>query len=108
MSPTKLATPCRTPRCRAIAGPRGLCAGHARAYERRRGTAAERGYGAAWRVLRRRILARDPICRDESDCSEPSVEVDHIQPKILGGDDDPANLRGLCQYHNRARRPERV
>ena len=105
---TKLATPCRTPRCPDVAGPRGLCAGHARDYERRRGTAAERGYGAAWRELRRVILRRDRMCRDESGCSEPSAEVDHIIPKVQGGSDDPANLRGTCVYHNRSRRPERA
>jgi len=105
--PTRPATPCRTPRCPAIAGPRGLCAGHARDYERRRGTAAERGYDAAWRELRRFILARDPICW-ETGCDEPSVEPDHIIPKVFGGSDDPTNLRGSCLYHNRARRPERV
>ena len=107
MSPTKLATPCRTPRCPAVAGPRGLCAGCARAYERQRGTAAERGYGWSWQVLRRRILARDPRCQ-EPVCNEPSVEVDHIIPKVHGGSDSPANLRGMCVYHNRSRRPERA
>jgi len=106
--PTRVATPCLTPRCPAVAGRSGLCAGHARSYERRRGTAAQRGYGWSWQVRRRRILARDPICRHESGCTEPSVEVDHIIPKALGGDDDPSNLRGTCVYHNRSRRPERV
>ncbi len=102
--PTKLATPCRTPGCPTIAGRRGLCAGHARDYERRRGTAAQRGYGAAWRKeLRPFILRRDPTCRNESGCSEPSVEVDHILPKAEGGSDHPANLRGSCVYHNRSR-----
>jgi len=94
-------------RCPHVAGRSGLCAGHARAYERRRGTAAERGYGWSWQVLRRRILARDPRCQEPA-CNEPSVEVDHIRPKVFGGSDDPANLRGTCVYHNRARRPERA
>ena len=107
VSPTKIATPCRMSRCPAIAGPRGLCHGCSRAYERRRGTAAQRGYGAAWRKLRLRILVRDPTCKVRG-CDEPSVEPDHIQPKVHGGSDDPANLRGTCVYHNRSRRPVRA
>jgi len=95
LSPTKLATPCRTPRCPHVAGQRGLCAGHARDYERRRGTAAERGYGDAWRELRRFILRRDPICKA---CGQaPSKEADHIIPRSQGGSDEPANLQGLCK-----------
>jgi len=103
---TALAAPCRTPRCPNAGGPRGLCRQHGRAYECSRGTAAQRGYGAAWRQLRVPILRRDPVCKVEPGCSEPSVEVDHIQPKALGGTDDPSNLRGTCVYHNRARRPQ--
>jgi len=101
---TALAAPCRTPRCPNVAARSGLCRACSRAYERRRGTAAQRGYGAAWRQLRPFILRRDPICQ-EPGCREPSMEVDHIQPKVLGGTDDPRNLRGTCVYHNRARRP---
>ena len=92
---TKLATPCRTPRCPAIAGPRGLCAGHARAYERQRGTAAQRGYGTMHRQWRAAILARDVICRA---CGKsPSREADHVIPLSQGGGWSLANGQGLCK-----------
>ena len=92
--PTKLATPCRMSHCPHVAGRSGLCAGHARAYERRRGTAAQRGYGGAWRQLSRAIVRREPICRA---CGQaPSRQADHIIPRSQGGNDDPANLQGLC------------
>ena len=91
-----LATPCRTPRCPATAGPRGLCAGHARAYERSpQRQAAKAFYGTPeWRALRRFVLARDPVCKD---CGQaPSRHADHITPRSQGGTDDPSNLQGLC------------
>lgn len=53
-----------------------------------------------WARIRRRILARDPICTWPAGCSARSTEVDHIGR----ADDhsDPA-LRGLCQAHHRER-----
>src|SRR3972149_4933703 len=63
VSPTKLAPPCRTPRCPAVAGPRGLCAGCARAYERQRGTSTQRGYGWSGQGPPRRTLSRGPSGR---------------------------------------------
>jgi 5-methylcytosine-specific restriction protein A len=66
-----------------------------------RGSAASRGYGAAWRELRRQVLARDPVCRE---CGRRvSVTVDHVTPKSLGGTDDPSNLRGLCGTCHKAK-----
>ena len=95
MSPALIATPCRTPRCPHVAGRSGLCAGHARDYERRRGTAAQRGYGAAHRQWRAAVLARDPICKD---CGKaPSTEADHITPLSQGGGWSLANGQGLCK-----------
>ena len=92
---TKVATSCRTPRCPAVAGPRGLCVGCSRAYERRRGTAAQRGYGATHRRWRAAILARDPVCRA---CGQaPSREADHITPLSQGGGWSLENGQGLCK-----------
>src|SRR5437667_243501 len=49
-----------------------------RAYDARRGTAAERGYDAAHRNWRAAILARDPIC---TACGkERATYADHIIP----------------------------
>ena len=66
------------------------------AYNRRRGSAAKRGYDRKWRKTRARIIARDPICRAPG-CIHPSTDVDHIVPKALGGSDDDDNLQGLCK-----------
>lgn len=63
-------------------------------------SSAARGYGAAWRKLRLRILARDMhLCQCEQ-CAQravplPATDVDHIKPKAQGGTDDEQNLRAL-------------
>ncbi len=33
----------------------------------------------------------------------PTVEVDHIIPKALGGTDERSNLQGLCRSHHSAK-----
>ncbi|MCK4609492.1 MAG: HNH endonuclease, partial [Gammaproteobacteria bacterium] len=55
------------------------------AFDRRRGSAAKRGYGRRWQRLRAAVLSTDPIC-----CmchSEVATVVDHIIPKRMGGND---------------------
>lgn len=59
----------------------------------------ERGYGAAWDKLRRRVLIRDkhlcqPCLRVQR--VTPATEVHHIQAKADGGSDDPENLVSIC------------
>lgn len=59
-----------------------------------RGSATQRGYGAAWQRIRDVVLAEEPVCRA---CKRlPATDVDHIIPKRHGGTDDRANLQGLC------------
>ncbi len=96
----RIATSCGTPGCPAIAKRRGLCIDCQRTRERQRGNATERGYGAAWQRLRKMILSRDPVCRDESGCSEPSTDVDHVISRAHGGSNNPSNLQGLCHSHH--------
>lgn len=48
-----------------------------------------------WKTLRLIILARDPICKICNNAG--AVEVDHIKPLHLGGDDSHTNLQGLCK-----------
>ena len=94
-------SPCLVQRCPALAVRGGRCAEHARQHDRQQGTAAQRGYGYAWRQLRRRILARNPTC---TICRQaPAVEVDHIIPRSQGGTDDESNLRATCRLCNRSR-----
>lgn len=66
----------------------------------RRGTAAERGYGAEWQRLRKRILKRDNwLCRScrEVGIVKSATNVDHITPRAEGGTEDENNLQSLCK-----------
>jgi len=59
----------------------------------------ERGYGAAWDKLRRRVLIRDKhLCQPclRLQRVTPAREVDHITPKAQGGTDDESNLQSIC------------
>lgn len=98
--PSKPLSPCPAAGCpkRVVPGEK-RCADHAlpaRAYyDDRRGTSAQRGYGATWRKLRLLILHRDPLCKACG--AAASAEVDHVVPKRLGGTDAEENLQGLCK-----------
>lgn len=76
------------------------------ALQERRGTSAQRGYGARHRKWRKIILARDPICRG---CDRaPSRIADHIVPLEFGGDWEIENGQGLCwACHEWKKRRER-
>ena len=102
--PWKLSGPCAQPGCPELAIKAGRCAAHqgqrpptaswaSAESDRWRGTPAERGYGAEWQRLRRRILKRAPFCQM---CGDKATQVDHVLPKAQGGTDDEWNLQGLC------------
>ena len=113
---------------------KGRCSRHAKAkvqaYDRQRGTASERGYGADWSRWRKATLRdydlslcgdRPPMApaTDDSLCLKqgmlrPGNDLDHIQP-ITGKDDprrfDPSNVQFLCDSepnfcHSRKRQRE--
>lgn len=70
-----------------------------KAGERPRASAAARGYDARWRKVRKRYLARNPVCEDCQEQGDVTVAdmVDHIIPLRAGGARlDPRNLRALC------------
>ena len=51
-----------------------------------------------WKTQRLIVLRRDSyIC---AYCGEPANEVDHIQPRVLGGTDDLDNLVAACRRCN--------
>jgi len=56
-------------------------------------------YGGAWRKLRDRRMNTEPLCRHctENGFVTPAVEVDHIKPKALGGEDTWENTQSLCK-----------
>lgn len=111
--PTRAMRPCAAPGCAALVASGQHCAEHqpARQREDDRPNAHQRGYSARWRVLRLRILARDPVCTDPYGVHAirgevvPSVDIDHIINKRDGGQDRADNLRGLCHScHSRRTR----
>lgn len=91
---------CAAPACPALITAGRFCEAHADREPRRtwspdRPPPEKRGYGTAWRKLRKIILHRDPICRV---CGiAPATEVDHVTPLAAGGDNSDENLRGICE-----------
>jgi 5-methylcytosine-specific restriction protein A len=73
-----------------------------REYDRQRGSAASRGYGARWRRLRRLVLNRHPLCADpysmhaERGEVVAAIDVHHVTSKRDGGTDAFDNLQALC------------
>lgn len=67
-----------------------------RAADRRRPSAAARGYGSEWRRTRARYLREHPLC--ENACGRPARDVHHIDGRGPAGPrgHDPANLLALC------------
>ena len=50
--------------------------------------------------LRRYILARDQGCTADGCTSRHRLQVHHIVPRSLGGDNHPDNLTTLCWFHH--------
>lgn len=87
---------CLEPGCTAKARRKPRCPKH----ERRVGTTAQRGYGAAWQRLSRAYLHAHPMC--ECGCGRRSEHTDHMVSKARGGTDDWSNLQALsCPCHSR-------
>jgi 5-methylcytosine-specific restriction protein A len=88
--------PCLEPNCGQFAVYRGRCPDHRRRYGRRR---YADGNGSLyrtkrWRILRRRRLYLEPLCRG---CGELATDVDHIVPIGEGGSKwELSNLQSLC------------
>lgn len=101
---------CRSPDCGEIAPQGGLCPSCRRAewreVDRRRPSAAERGYGERWRRIRAAFLREQPICVD---CGGRAHVADHDPISrvelVRQGDPDPDafhHLRPRCaSCHNR-------
>jgi 5-methylcytosine-specific restriction protein A len=107
MSPTRPLPTCRYPGCPARV-PSGFCPEHQslspKFANKARGSASQRGYGAAWRHIRAQVLREEPLCVL---CSQQTparttlaTHVDHVVPKAAGGTDERSNLRGLCAAHH--------
>lgn len=105
--PQKLKHPCNKPGCPELTTD-PYCPAHAKqkqqAYDSRRGTAAERGYGARWQARRLTFLKKYPLCRhcEGEDQLKGATVVDHIIPhkgdKVLFWDE--LNWQPLCKRHH--------
>lgn len=98
-------SPCTSPRCTHYAVKRGRCDKHQpKEWNHKGKSSSERGYGKAWRRLRKIVLVADGyMCRM---CKEEGVytkadEVDHITPKSQGGTDAISNLQSICKPHHK-------
>lgn len=89
---TSVPRPCAKHPCNELVRGGSYCPEHDRAYDRRRPSAAKRGYGAAWRRVRAAVLADDPFCYA---CGEPANEVDHIDGDSRNNRRE--NLRSACK-----------
>lgn len=74
------------------------------AFDRTRGSAAERGYDKDWFRLRHHFLKANPICC-VAGCGRPTEHVDHIRSirehpelRLVW-----ANLRPMCASHHNSR-----
>ena len=67
----------------------------ARAYDRRRGKTAARGYDGTWRKLRLMVLREQPLCA----CGRVATEVDHIIPIAKAPELrlEMSNLQAMCK-----------
>ncbi|WP_035430878.1 HNH endonuclease [Bacillus sp. UNC322MFChir4.1] len=78
--PSKPLRPCSHHRCSNLTKER-YCDDHKhlvkQQYEKDRGSAAQRGYGARWRKARAYFLSHNPICVR---CGDIATIVDHIIP----------------------------
>lgn len=77
----------------------GRCPDCLRAAERRRGSAAKRGYGRAWERIRAAYLEKHPTC-EYPDCDELATDVNHIDGCGPFGDNSDDNLEALCHPHH--------
>lgn len=72
---------CLEPGCPQLV-PRGRCATHARIVDRRRGSAAERGYGTRWAKLSRAFRQQYPLCGMRPDGQAPVMSLCHERGEI--------------------------
>ncbi|WP_045573628.1 HNH endonuclease [Desulfosporosinus sp. I2] len=102
--PMKPRRPCSHPSCPELTSDR-YCDKHQKQvtqeYDRRRGSAASRGYGSRWRKASKRFLEEHPLCVacEREGKLTPSKIVDHIKPHK--GDMmlfwDESNWQALCK-----------
>ncbi len=68
-----------------------------RAYQKRRGSAASRGYGGEWRRVRLEQLKKQPLCEEclQVERIEIATTVHHIDHDQRNN--NPSNLMSMCR-----------
>ena len=70
-------------------------------------SAAERGYGAEHRAIRKQVLIEEPLCRlciaEGITPPRPTAVADHIVNQAEGGQTVRSNYQGLCWPHSKAK-----
>jgi 5-methylcytosine-specific restriction protein A len=103
--PPRIPKPCRVNSCSQTTTDRtGYCDSHADkrtnwAQHQNGKSDTQRGYGWAWRKLRKQILERDShLCQEclRAGRVTQAATVDHITPKSQGGTNASTNLQSLC------------
>jgi 5-methylcytosine-specific restriction protein A len=98
--PTAPKRPCATPGCPKLVARGRRCPEHAREEERRRGSAARRGYDKAWQQVRAAYLASHRVCECSPGCTELAVDVHHRDGAGPRGDNTWPNLQALAHGHH--------
>lgn len=100
--PFRSPRPCTQPGCTELVTSGSHCSIHAKKADEQRGSAAERGYGSAWRKIRNAFLQKHPWCADPYGYHQGmhvmAAHVDHKLPLKAGGTNDESNLQQLCQH----------
>jgi len=102
--PQRARHPCMASGCVALVDVGRYCDDHQShvGLDIARPSSHERGYGAAWRRLRKIALARSPLCADpfgehaQRHEIVVATDVDHIISKRDGGGNEESNLQALC------------
>ena len=97
---SRLPRPCLG--CGALVPSGSRCPRCQSAWEARRGTTTQRGYGTAWQKMSARVVAEERACRVCGTTGTPDnpLTADHIVPKTAGGGDGRTNAQCLCRRHN--------
>lgn len=106
--PMKPKKPCKHPGCPLLTDD-SYCEFHLKLHANDRDSAYERGYSSRWQKVRKRFLAKYPLCAECERTGKltPATVVDHIKPhrgdKALFWDEN--NWQPLCKKcHDRKTR----
>ena len=86
------------PCARIVQRPARRCARHQQAWEHRRGSTTQRGYGTRHQKLRDRMLTRISRCHYCGTLPTPDnpMTADHLIPVVKGGKTEAANYVPAC------------